>query len=76
MPRIFRSRRQEFTLSRDLVLFSAGLLGVIHETIIAEVERPFLLALFAAMIGLTGFLKAEEARKENGKRHPEEDRTG
>lgn len=53
----------EFTLTRDVVIFVVGLLGIAHETVIVETERPFLLALFAAMIGLTGFLRAEDERK-------------
>lgn len=36
---------------RDVTLFLAGLAGVLHETI-AHSERPTLLLLFAAMMGM------------------------
>lgn len=41
---------------RNLALFCGGLLGVLHETLVAERERPTLLLLFAAMMGLPAFL--------------------
>lgn len=34
------------------MLFVAGLVGVLHETLLYEGERPSLLILFAAMMGL------------------------
>jgi hypothetical protein len=46
-------------LTRDTLLFVGGLLGVFHETIIATGERPTLLILFAAMMGLPAFLKTD-----------------
>lgn len=42
------------------VLFVVGLLGVIHETLVSEADRPTLLLLFAAMIGLPAFLRQDE----------------
>lgn len=45
---------------RDTVLFVVGLLGVAHETLIAHAERPTLLLLFGAMIGLPTFLGKDE----------------
>lgn len=54
-------------ISRDLVLFVAGLLGILHETLLTNgVERPTLLLLFGAMCGLPLFLRADEY-KGNGK---------
>jgi hypothetical protein len=44
---------------RDIALFVAGLAGILHETVIAELERPSLLVLFAAMVGLPAFLHAD-----------------
>jgi hypothetical protein len=44
-------------ITRDLVLFIAGLLGVLHETVLSTAERPTLLILFAAMLGLPLFLQ-------------------
>lgn len=51
---------------RDVILFFAGLAGVFHETAIADVERPTLLLLFAAMMGLPAFLRQDERRR-NGR---------
>lgn len=45
---------------RDIILFVLGVLGIIHETIIATEERPALLVLFAAMVGLTGIIRGIE----------------
>jgi hypothetical protein len=47
-------------ISRDTVLFSAGLLGVLHETLFTDGERASLLFLFAAMMGLPVFLRRDE----------------
>ena len=52
-------------LVRDVILFIGGLAGVAHETLITHVERPTLLLLFAAMMGLPAFLGRDEKR--NGK---------
>jgi hypothetical protein len=43
-------------ISRGTVLFIAGLAGVMHETVLEEADRPTLLLLFAAMMGLPAFL--------------------
>jgi hypothetical protein len=48
---------------RDGVLFVAGLLGVIHQTLIGPVE-PYLLVTFAAMMGLPAFLRSDEKKGE------------
>ncbi len=37
---------------RDYLLLFGGLLGTAHQTVIAQVDRPWLLGLFAAMMGL------------------------
>lgn len=47
-------------LSRDAVLFLAGLVGIAHETVIADADRPTLLFLFATMVGLPAFLRNDE----------------
>lgn len=49
-------------ISRDTVLFGGGMLGIIHETLISKIDRPNLLLLFAAMVGLPAFLRADERR--------------
>ncbi len=43
---------------RDALLFFGGLLGVAYETLGANAERPTLLLLFAAMMGLPAFFAA------------------
>jgi hypothetical protein len=52
-------------LTRDGVIFIFGLGGIIHETLFSHSERPTLLLLFGAMIGLPAFLRLDE--KKNGK---------
>ncbi len=54
----------KFLVIRNAVLFLAGLAGVAHETLIAASERPTLLLLFAAMIGLPAFLVKDEKGKD------------
>ncbi|MCK9929314.1 hypothetical protein MXD62_19380 [Frankia sp. Mgl5] len=44
---------------RDWVLFAAGLAGVAHETLLRDVDRPALLLLYAAMLGLPYALGAD-----------------
>lgn len=53
-----------FKLTRDLLLFFVGLAGVAHETLLTTTERPALLILFSAMMGLPAFLRADEKRSE------------
>lgn len=42
---------------RDVILFFAGLAGAAHETIVMEIDRPALLFLCGAAMGLPAFLK-------------------
>lgn len=53
---------------RDIVLFLSGLAGVYHEVVMTTTERPTLLLLFAAMMGLPAFLRTDErpSRKAEG----------
>ena len=46
---------------RDWIMFGTGILGVVYETVVAQVDRPALLALFAAMLGLPLFLRRDES---------------
>lgn len=48
---------KQWPILRDVVLFLGGLTGVLHETIFTQAERPTLLILFAAMMGLPAFLR-------------------
>lgn len=52
-------------ISRDVILFLAGLAGVFHETVLSNAERPTLLFVFGAMIGLPAFLRTDESRKKS-----------
>jgi hypothetical protein len=51
-------------VTRDGTLFILGLFGIAHQTLIAESDRPTLLLLFAAMIGLPAFLNKDERSQE------------
>lgn len=44
---------------RDVILFFGGLAGVFNETVLTTTERPTLLILFAAMMGLPAFLRSD-----------------
>lgn len=51
-------------VTRDGVLFVVGLLGIAHETLMSRMgERPTLLLLFGAMVGLPLFLRADDRGK-------------
>ena len=43
---------------RDVALFLGGLVGVLHEAVFTSTERPALLVLYAAMMGLPAFLRS------------------
>lgn len=45
--------------TRDVILFFGGLAGVFNETVLTTTERPTLLILFAAMMGLPAFLRSD-----------------
>lgn len=53
-----------FPAVRSVVLFVGGLAGIAHQTLIATQEKPTLLVLFAAMIGLPAFLRSDEKHAE------------
>lgn len=59
-----QQRKINLRIGRDTVLFMAGIAGIFHETVIAEVERPSLLLLFSTMLGLPAFLRSDEKSKE------------
>lgn len=50
-------------IGRNTLLLVVGLLGVAHETLVNNTDRPTLLLLFAAMIGLPSFLNQDEKKK-------------
>lgn len=51
-------------VTRDGILFLSGLIGIGYETVISQTDRPTLLLLFAAMIGLPAFLNKDEKEQE------------
>lgn len=55
---------------RDFVLFVGGLLGVAYETLLEQVDRPALLALFGGMLGLPIFLRRDEREQSDDDAHP------
>lgn len=63
-----RSRRGRRTaITRDSVLFSAGLAGVFYCTVFDKADRPTLLLLFGAMMGLPAFLRTDDQVKSKAK---------
>jgi hypothetical protein len=57
-----RSKAWTFPFIRDVVLFVAGLAGLAYETVFTSSDRPTLLLLYAAMLGLPAFLQANNER--------------
>ena len=47
------------------MLFVVGILGIAYEALFRSVERPTLLLLYAAMIGLPLVLRADEERQKD-----------
>lgn len=46
------SRQRGWRLTRSSVVFAVGIGGIIYETVKEKADRPWLLAVFAAMCGL------------------------
>jgi hypothetical protein len=62
----FRRRGWLARVSRDTVLFTAGLIGFTHEVVFgSSTERPTLLLICAALMGLPVFLRTDEKRQED-----------
>lgn len=51
-------------IKRDTVLFAGGFMGVLHQTIFEQVDRPSLLIIFGGMMGLPVFLRKDDSKKE------------
>lgn len=58
-------RKRGVRLTRDGVIFVVGLLGIIHQTLVVEADRPTLLLLFGAMIGLPAFLRLDDRKNKD-----------
>jgi hypothetical protein len=60
-----RRRRSAWHLSRDTILFAVGIGLTIYEALGHRgPERPALLVLYAAMMGLPFVLRADELRRQ------------
>lgn len=46
---------------RDWISFASGLAGVAHETLLRDIDRPALLLVFAALMGLPFALGADRS---------------
>lgn len=53
-------RRPTFVQIRTIALFVGGMAGAAYVTLIDQTDRPTLLILFGAMMGLPLFLRADE----------------
>jgi hypothetical protein len=49
-------------VTRSAILFVVGLGGILYETLAEHADRPTLLLLFAAMVGLPAFLRVDEKK--------------
>ena len=56
-------QRRRLRLSRDSVIFLLGVAGIIYETVGGGGERPTLIILFGACLGLPAFLHADARLK-------------
>jgi hypothetical protein len=57
------TQRRRLRLSRDTIIFLLGIAGIIYETVVENGDKPTLLILFGAMIGLPAFLHGDEQVK-------------
>ncbi len=57
----------ETLINRSTIMFAAGLAGFLHELLVSSAERPYLLALCGALMGLPFVLRADERIKGSGK---------
>lgn len=58
-----RRRRKHLTIGRDSILFIVGLGLTVNEGLFQKTERPSLLVLYGAMMGLPAFLQADARRR-------------
>lgn len=57
------AQRRRLRLSRDSIIFALGVAGIIYETTVGNGERPSLIVLFAACLGLPAFLHSDAQLK-------------
>lgn len=54
-----------WTQIRNTLVFFGGLAGVAHEVVLTNGERPSLLILFAAMMGLPAVISKDKSNNED-----------
>lgn len=59
--------KKRVKITRDVVLFAAGLMGAAHEVLFREDVREGILFLLGGMMGLPAFLNQDEKRQEKNK---------
>ena len=64
-PRVSETKRKALRLTRDGVLLISGLAGLAWETTQHDAERPFLLMVFAGLIGLPAFIPKNDSEPKN-----------
>lgn len=57
-------------ITRDVVLFTAGLVGIAHETLAPSSNTPALLVAFMAMVGLPTVLRYDYVRQKDQQSPP------
>lgn len=62
------AKRQWPRITRDTILFASGMIGVFYETVFTKGDRPSLLFLFGAMMGLPAFLRSDEKQGRRDKK--------
>ena len=50
------TNKRRLRITRDLILFLIGISGIIWQTVVDDVDRPYLLAVFVACVGLPTYL--------------------
>lgn len=60
-------------VNRSTLMFTLGAIGFLHELVVSQVERPFLLALCGALMGLP-FVLAADGKMRQSKEQEEGDR--
>jgi hypothetical protein len=48
---------------QNVVVPIIGVVGILHETFISHIDRPGLLVLYGAMIGLPAFVAQDQKRR-------------
>lgn len=65
-----RFKREHLKVTRDTVIFILGIAGIVHEVFLTNLDRPDILVLSMAMIGLPAFLRGDEMLFGGGEDEP------